>query len=252
MSTTTAPASAGARTARIDRQTAMSLAAAEYERFLAQLRRLSDADWARPTECAGWDVRTMTGHVLGMAEMVSSTGCLMAQNMGAMRAGGGIDALTGLQVRKHASDTPDQLIAAFQAVAPKAVRGRRRLAGMIGALPLPEKQLVGGEPERWRFGFLFDVILTRDVWTHRGDIARATGREMELTADHDGPIVADVVAEWAQRHGRPYRLHLTGPAGGEWSAGTDGEHLELDAVEFCRILSGRGTASGLLTQQVPF
>lgn len=252
MTTTTAPAPTGARTARIDRDTAMRLAATEYERFLVQLRELGDADWPRPTECTGWDVRTMTGHVLGMAEMVSSTRRLMAQNTGATMAGGGIDALTGLQVRKHASDTPDQLIATFEAVAPKAVRGRRRLANAIGALPLPEKQLVGGEPERWRFGFLFDVILTRDVWTHRGDIARATGREMQLTPDHDGLIVADVVAEWAQRHGRPFRLHLTGPAGGEWSAGTDGEHLELDAVEFCRILSGRGTATGLLTQQVPF
>lgn len=252
MSTTTAQAQRAARTARIDRDAAMRLAATEYERFLAQLHDLDERDWTRTTECPGWDVRTMTGHVLGMAEMVSSPRRLLAQNFAAARAGGGIDALTALQVRAHASDTPGQLITRIEAVAAKAVRGRRRLSRVIGGLPLPEKQLVGGQPERWRFGFLLDVILTRDVWTHRGDIARTTGREMQLTAEHDGRIVADVVAEWAQRHGRPYRLRLTGPAGGEWSAGTGGEHIELDAVEFCRVLSGRGSASGLLTQQVPF
>jgi hypothetical protein len=61
-----------------------------------------------------------------------------------------------------------------------------------------------------------------------------------------------VVAEWAGRHGRPYRLRLTGPAGGEWTAGEGGEELELDAVDFCRLLSGRGSGPGLLAQQVPF
>ncbi len=111
---------------------------------------------------------------------------------------------------------------------------------------------MGSEREWWRIGYLLDVILTRDVWMHRVDVCRATGRELQLTPEHDGVLVADVVAEWAQRHGRPYRLRLTGPAGGEWSAGTDGEELELDAVEFCRLLSGRGSGSGLLSSQVPF
>ncbi len=60
------------------------------------------------------------------------------------------------------------------------------------------------------------------------------------------------MAEWAARHGRPHRLRLTGPAGGTWSEGQDGEEIELDAVEFCRVLSGRGTGEGLLGEQVPF
>lgn len=75
---------------------------------------------------------------------------------------------------------------------------------------------------------------------------------MTLTADHDGVLVADVVAEWAGRHGRAYRLTLTGPAGGFWSQGADGESLDLDAVEFCRVVSGRGAADGLLSTHVPF
>jgi uncharacterized protein (TIGR03083 family) len=230
----------------------MTLAAAEYERFVSLLRSLDDADWARPTACPGWDVRAMAGHVLGMAEMVASVRRFAAQNAGAARAGGGIDALTALQVRGSERLSSAQLIDRLTVVVPRAVRGRRRLATVIGRIPLPEKQVVGQRREFWRFGFLFDIVLTRDVWMHRIDICRATGRAPVLTPGHDGQLVADVVAEWAQRHGRPYRLRLSGPAGGSWSAGADGPEIELDAVEFCRVLSGRGAGTGLLAEQVPF
>ena len=87
---------------------------------------------------------------------------------------------------------------------------------------------------------------------HRVDVARATGREMELTAEHDGRIVADVVAEWARRHGMPFILTLTGPAGGTYVSGDNSEHITIDAIEFCRTLSGRATGAGLLTHVVPF
>jgi hypothetical protein len=90
------------------------------------------------------------------------------------------------------------------------------------------------------------------------DICRATGREPVLTPDHDGLLVADVVEEWADRHGRPYHLRLTGPAGGSFSRGQgqDGPELNLDAVDFCRVLSGRRAhqpmTHELLDVAVPF
>lgn len=71
---------------------------------------------------------------------------------------------------------------------------------------MPVEQPVGDQVEPWSFGFLIDVVLTRDTWMHRVDIARAAGQEPELTADHDGVLVADVVAEWASRHGQPCML----------------------------------------------
>jgi uncharacterized protein (TIGR03083 family) len=241
------------RRAVLDRDIAMQLAATEYGRFESLLRSLAPDEWARPTECPAWDVRAIAGHVLGMAEMSATLRSAVTQNAAASRAGGGIDALTALQVRRSAGLSADALVDRFASVTPRAVRGRRRMGALIGRLTLPEDQIVGGRAERWTFGYLFDVVLTRDTWMHRVDVSRAVGREPELTAEHDGALVADVVAEWAARHGRPYRLRLTGPAGGEWSAGDarpDG--LELDAVEFCRVLSGRGTAGGLLAQEVPF
>jgi uncharacterized protein (TIGR03083 family) len=245
--------SSPSRRPALDRALAMQLAAAEYDRFVTLLRSLEADDWARPTECPGWDVRAMAGHVLGMTEMATSLRASLAQNAAAARAGGGIDALTAHQVRRNAGLTTAELVDRFAAVAPRAVRGRRRMGGLLRRMTLPEDQVVGGRTERWTFGFLLDVVLTRDPWMHRVDISRAIGRDMELTPAHDGVLVADVVAEWATRHGRPYRLRLTGPAGGEWSSrDLAREELVLDAVEFCRVVSGRERGSGLLAQQVPF
>jgi hypothetical protein len=94
------------------------------------------------------------------------------------------------------------------------------------------------------------VGFTRDVWAHRIDICAALDRTMRATSDHDGRLVADIVAEWAAAHRQPFRLRLTGPAGGIWSTG--GEEITLDAVEFCRILAGRAAGAGLLASAVPF
>lgn len=250
--TAPAPARPRPRPAALDRGTASRLAATEYQRYSRLVRDLAPADWSRSTACPGWDVRAMTAHVLGMAEMVTSVRELARQMRLSDKAGGGIDALTGLQVREHAHLDGPALVAALDAAAPRAVRGRRRLSRVVGRVKLPEEQVVGPDREWWRIGYLMDVVLTRDVWMHRTDVCVATGREPELTPGHDGVLVADVAAEWAERHGRPVRLRLAGPAGGEWSWGVDGEELAMDAVEFCRVLSGRGAGSGLLGQQVPF
>ena len=71
-----------------------------------------------------------------------------------------------------------------------------------------------------------------------------------LTADHDGVIVADVVAEWATATGAVLP-RLTGPAGGRGSGRGRGAH-QMDAIDFCRVVCGRGEARGLLSVQVPF
>jgi hypothetical protein len=106
--------------------------------------------------------------------------------------------------------------------------------------------------ERWRYGYLVDTIFTRDTWMHRLDISRATDRPMELTAGHDGRLVAGVVAEWARRHGQPFTLTLTGTAGGQWHAGETGEQLKFDALDFCWSLAARERGTGLMATEVPF
>jgi uncharacterized protein (TIGR03083 family) len=249
--TITAPSTP--RAAAMSRDTAMRLAATEYQRFLDLLRALGPGDWARPTECRGWDVRAMASHALGMVELAASIREQRRQmKLARSRGGVFIDALTGLQVDERQHMTPEQIIARFAARAPKAASGRRRTPGFIRRRTMSERQPVDGIDETWTIGFLVDIILTRDPWMHRGDICRATGADHVLTAEHDGVLVADVAAEWAARHGQPCTLHLTGPAGGSWKTGDGGPLIETDAIEFCRVISGRGHADGLLAVQVPF
>jgi hypothetical protein len=198
----------------------------------------------------------MTGHVLGMARFSGSPREQFRQMRLARKAGGlFIDALTDLQVRETAHLSTTDLIDALQTAAPRAVKSRRRLPTPIRWLPLKDQPVdeTGSHTETWRMGFLTDVVLTRDTWMHRSDIAAATGRPMSLANDHDAVLVADAAQEWAARHGQPCQLTLTGPAGGSWAwDGEEGPSYECDAVEFCRTISGRVRGDGLLATRVPF
>lgn len=242
---------------RLDRRVAMRLAATEYDRMAETLGGLAPEDWSRPTDCPAWDVRELGCHLVGMAAMAASPLETARQQKKAVADAdaAGTDqltALTALQVSERADWTPADVVAGARRVGPRAARGRRLAPSFVRRRPLPAAQDVGGRLERWSLGFLIDVILTRDPWMHRMDLAVATGREPLLTADHDAVIVADVVTEWASRHDAPYELELTGPAGGGWRRGSGGERITMDAIDFCRVLSGRGKAPGLLAVAVPF
>jgi uncharacterized protein (TIGR03083 family) len=236
----------------LSRSEAMAFASHEFDRWLDLLRGLTPEEWSVPTECEPWDVQAMTCHLLGATESHASLR-EMAHQMRAYRGAKGepmIDAMTSLQIRDRADLTPEQIVVRFERAAPRSVRARRRMPGLVRRMPM--KVDPPFNKDGWRLGYLMDVIYNRDAWMHRVDISRAIGREMVLTSDHDGRLVADVAAEWARRHGKPVSFTLTGPAGGSFVAGERGEDLELDAVEFCRILSGRAQGAGLLSTEVPF
>jgi uncharacterized protein (TIGR03083 family) len=241
------------RLSTLDRSTLMRLAATEYDRFANLLATLSEQDWNQPTDCPGWDVRTMASHVLGMAEMAASMRQGITQAMRAKKRGGVfIDALTAVQVEARTNMSAQQLIERLRLVGPRAARARRRIPGVVRNRRLPIPQPVGGQDEDWTIGYLTDTILTRDTWMHRIDISRATNRPLELSAEHDGVLTSDVVHEWAARHGERCELHLTGAAGGSWSFGNDGASIVLDAIDFNRTVSGREQGTSLLQTAVPF
>jgi uncharacterized protein (TIGR03083 family) len=245
----------------IERPTAMRLAETEYQRVTDAVNALQPEDWTRPTDCTEWDVRQLVAHIVGMANFFSTPLEVVRQT----RAAGArqqpdqaqVDALNAFQVEERQHLGPDELRSELHRVGPHGAKGRRRVPGFVRRRRLPGAEVFNGVRETWSVGYLTDVILTPDPWMHRLDLARATGREPVLTTDHDGVLVADIVAEWARRHGKPYRLQLTGPAGGSWSSGTGGEEIVMDAADFCRVISGRpgpdgGQPLGLLTTQVPF
>lgn len=225
-----APTRPGPRRSTLDRGTAMCLAATEYERFVTAAARLGDDDWSRATANVGWTVRDMVGHTLGMTRMAASLLEQRSQTREAGRRGGvWIDALTAVQVERTASLSTAELVAQLVRTGRKAARARRRAPALVRrrTLPIPQVPSPEGPPEDWTIGYLLDEILTRDPWMHRSDLAVATGQSMELTADHDGVLVAHAVTEWAHRHGRPYALTLTGPAGGSWSSGAGGRGVRV-------------------------
>lgn len=236
------------------------LATAAYDQLLALLDELSVSDWDAPTECPGWTVSDMVGHLIGAAKAYASVREQVRQQVWGFRhrgqyGGNAMDAYNELQIMDHRALTPPERIAALRAVAGASVRGRMRVPSVLrrisSSVP-PGGSTASGMHERETIERLLDVILTRDVWTHRVDIARATGRHLVLDPDTDGQIVADIVAEWAGRHGQPFELTLGGPAGGTFTQGDGGQRLELDAVEFCRVLSGRAQGDGLLGVRVLF
>ncbi|MGA7419708.1 MAG: maleylpyruvate isomerase family mycothiol-dependent enzyme [Acidimicrobiales bacterium] len=232
---------------------AMGLAETEFSRMVEHLRVLTAEDWPKPTVCELWDVRTMASHVLSMAEAQASMRQFIHDFRAASRRSGGkmIDAMTAVQVAERGSMAPEAIIGSLAAVAPRAVKARRRMPGVVRRA-VRMKQDPPFDDEKWQFGYLVDTIFTRDTWMHRLDISRATSTPMVLSPVHDGRLVADVVAEWSRRHGQAFTLTLTGPAGGQWQVGEGGEGLELDALDFCWTVGSRQAGVGLLTTEVPF
>lgn len=246
---------------RISRDTdAREVAMGAYGRLLGLLEELEPHEWRAPTECPGWDVATMVGHLIGAAKAGASQREAFRQQRWAKRHadefdGNSLDATNELQARDHAGLSPEERVSELRRIAPAGVRGRMRIPRPLRRMRLDLDQggsNAPGMPSTLSLGHLMDVIYTRDVWMHRVDIARATNRPLDLDADSDRRVVEDVVAEWAERHARPFHLTLQGPAGGEFHQDQGGPHLEFDPVEFCWILSGRAPAEGLLATRVLF
>jgi uncharacterized protein (TIGR03083 family) len=240
-------------TSRITRPEARVLAEEEFARFASTVASLTPDEWAMSTDCTGWDVRKMALHVLGSGDAQASVREFMHQFRRGIPLNKTIDShhwvdgLNELQIREREHLSNEELAALLGAVGPKAVKGRWRTPLPMRHLPLPFGPPIGWVPLK----YLLDVGFTRDVWAHRIDIHQAIDRPMHLTAEHDGRLVADIVAEWAGIHGEPFELVLDGPAGGKFTQGVDGERVELDALDFIRTLSGRLTGTDILSHPLP-
>jgi uncharacterized protein (TIGR03083 family) len=238
---------------RIKRSEARVLAEEEFVRFAELVASLTPDEWVKPTDCTRWDVRKMALHVLGSGEAQASVREFVHQ----FRRGKPlnkefeshhwVDGLNELQIRERDHLSNDDLVKRLRTIGLQAVKGRWRTPPPMRYLPLPFGPPIGWVPLK----YLLDVGFTRDTWAHRIDIHAAIARPMHLTADHDGRLVADIVAEWADIHGHPFELVLDGPAGGKFTQGIHGERIEIDALDFIRTLSGRLPGIGVLSNPLP-
>jgi uncharacterized protein (TIGR03083 family) len=244
---------------RIDHREAMRITATENARLLELLADLGPEDWTAPTDCTRWDVRAVALHLVASAHAQANPVEFARQAIAGRRhirrlddATHWVDGLNEAQLHARRDVPATALPDLWTRRSATALRARSRMPGFVRRLPLlPLGEALGTRLGWQPLAYLFDVGFTRDVWMHRVDIARATGRPLHLTADHDGRLIADVAAEWAIRHGEPVTLHLQGVAGGHYVAGGGALPTTLDAVQFCRILSGRAPGSGVLRHALP-
>lgn len=232
---------------------AAEVATQEFSALLTLLHELGPTDWQRPTDCAGWTVWDIVAHVTGACEESKRLRVFLRHNRTAGRRYRGkpwLDAINQVQIDDRAGHTPDQLLAELATLGPAAVRARRRMPGLLRRRTPPAKATL---PPGATLAFLVDVIYIRDIWMHRVDIARATGRSLAPTISASevvAQVVRDLDSAWS---GPAFTLELTGHGAGSWHVGTGAPVADVtaDAVEACRLLSGRPLSSDVfVTRQV--
>ena len=236
----------------LTRAEAAALAKVEYQRFLDALRAVHPEDASRTTDCTQWTVKDLVAHVVGQTEAFASLretihqwtrGPRARREIGSSQL---IDGVNDVQVRERRHLTLDQSLQRMTATVGPAARTRATLPTPIRAIPM-SFPAVG----RRSVGYLHDRVITRDVWMHRIDIARAVEAPVTLTTDHDGRLIADIVADWATTHDDPFHLRLTGTGGRTHTRGQPTVTTDVDAVEFVRVISGRAAGGGILAHPLP-
>lgn len=255
------------------------MAGVELERFIALLETLSADDWLKPTYCTLWNLHQMVSHQAGAYAGSASRAEYKRQwnppprpKLGQMT----VDAVNELQVADRAQATPAELMAELREVGPKAIANRQRLPALIRGLRFdPQSFLYAWRPLdilralRWPYGptfvsfshseqamrglmrldYITDLIYIRDTWMHRIDICLATGREMILTNDHDGRIMALIMRDLAEQlkdvlTGKTIVYDIPGPGGGCWKIGpasTPAATIQMDLLYFNVLASARMT-----------
>ena len=240
---------------RIQRPEAKVIAEEEFRRFAALTASLTADEWALPTDCTAWDVRKV---VAARARLGRRAGVVPAVRASARarRAAEPADRLAPLGRRHERAADPrasptsptTRSWRSLQAVGPKAVAGRWRTPAPMRHLPIPF-----GPPIGWvGLWYLLDVGLhARRVGPpHR---PRAPRPGTGWTSPPTTTAVSSPTSSASGRtiHGQPFELVLEGPAGGKFSQGTGGERVEIDAIEFVQVLSGRRPGTGVLANPLP-
>jgi len=186
-------------------------------------------------------VRDIVSHVIGSMDEAVHLRVLLRHVLAARRrypSMNALDGTNGVQIDDRRNRSEQQLIDELVRLAPRAVRARRRVPGLVRRTKPPSGFAM---PPDYTFGHVLDVVIVRDVWMHRIDIARACGREF-TSIETDAEVVAQVVRDLA-RHwtGSALLLELTGARGGRWLIG-EGEPVataRIDTAAYGRLLSGR-------------
>lgn len=227
----------------LTRAEGQALMATQNEAILDTFRSLSPEEWNAVTDCDPWTVKDIAAHLIGWAAALTSppeyVRQLAARRRFKQRFGNTTDAQNQVQVEMRSHLSPAELVKELEKRLPRFARVRAGL-GIVGkGVPLYLPDPFG----LTNASYLMMTIFTRDAFMHRIDVSRATEREPVLGGP-EARLIEDVAVDWSRRVGAAARLHLTGPAGGEYLVGTAPRaDLSADAVVFARVLAGRGEPS---------
>jgi uncharacterized protein (TIGR03083 family) len=185
----------------------------EYEAFATLVASLDESEWATPSRCAGFDVRDVAGHVIGLAEDTAAgkPGTRNAEEEAASVRG---DAPAQAAARLTAALGP---ISALLDAADDAM-----WEAPVGVADLTLGQGV--------------LLLWYDAYVHADDIRAAIGRPTER-GDGLGASVAYLSAELTTRGYGPATLALDGMP--VYDVGSGGSEIEGDAHTFVLAATGR-------------
>ncbi|MEV0007326.1 maleylpyruvate isomerase family mycothiol-dependent enzyme [Streptomyces sp. NPDC047973] len=230
---------------------------AELRATLSTFRELPDADWQRPTPCTGWTVRDMLAHTVGQYEELPRPWVAVRRIRRAARSHphlGRLDGHNEMQIEDRRAVPGRELIGALAHYAPQALIALRRVPAAARrrirpSILYPEAKALPDDS----LDYLGNVLVARDTWMHRVDLADATGTAPVLDG-HDREIVEQVVLDLALTWTGPaVEIDLHGPPGGRHllGIGDPAATLHADALDFARHLSGRPVRGSLEIEGEP-
>lgn len=138
---------------------------------VALLRELDEADWERPTDLPGWDVRCVAAHLAHLESDLAGNPQKQVEVPEAPHVVGLMGQYTESGAIARADWTTEQIIDELQSAAAK------RHADLLAMLPLDPKAPADGFAGL--IGWSWATLLSNrplDQWMHQQDIRRAVGR----------------------------------------------------------------------------
>jgi uncharacterized protein (TIGR03083 family) len=194
--------------------------AREYEAFAALVESLTQEQWATPSRCAGFDVRDVAGHVIGLAEDT---------------AAGKPGSRTAAEEAATVRDDPPARAAERLRTALGPMRAL--LEGADDALwdaPIGVNDLTLGQGA---------LTLWYDTYVHADDIRAAIGQP-SARGDGLGASVSYLAAELTKRGYGPATLALDGVPVYDVNGGGAAE-ITGDPLQFVLIATGRADPAAM-------
>jgi uncharacterized protein (TIGR03083 family) len=207
--------------------------AASVDETVALLRSLSDEDWGRPTDLAGWDVRAVAAHLAHLESELAGNEQEQVQVPELPHITSPMGYYTEMGPIARRDWTTQQIVDELEAAAATRLAELRENPPADGS----------GTPPRTPGGIGWDwsTLLSNrvvDVWMHEQDIRRAVGRPGAM----DSPGAEHTVSVFARAFGYTVGKRVAPPAGTSVVLDVTGlrpVHLAVQVDD-----SGRATPSG--------